>query len=379
MFLLLFIIHWLRIMLPFLAQMGLEDNLHDTLELTQKMLAGMDNLRGLHEDDIQVGCSEKEAVYQEDKIVLYRFTPVVENPLSIPILIVYALVNRPYMVDLQEGRSLVANLLKLGLDVYLIDWGYPTRADRWLTLEDYIAGYIDNCVDVIRQRHQQEKISLLGVCQGGTFSVCYSALFPEKVKNLVVMVAPIDFAQPQTLLNARGGCTLGAEAVDIDLMVEAMGNIPGDYLNLEFVMLKPLQLGYQKYLSMPEIMEDEDKLLNFLRMEKWIFDSPDQAGETYRQFLKNFYQQNKLIKGEVMIGDRRVDLQNLTMPILNLYAEKDHLVDPKSSLALGDYLPENSDYTVQSFPVGHIGMYVSGKVQRDLPPAIAHWLEERIN
>ncbi len=366
-------------MLPFLAQMGLEDNLHETLELTKKMLAGMDNLRDLHEDDIQVGFSEKEAVYQEDKIVLYRFTPVVENPLPIPILIVYALVNRPYMVDLQEGRSLVANLLKLGLDVYLIDWGYPTRADRWLTLEDYIAGYIDNCVDVIRERHQQGKISLLGVCQGGTFSVCYSALFPEKVKNLVVMVAPIDFDQPQTLLNARGGCTLGSEAVDIDLMVEAMGNIPGDYLNLEFVMLKPLQLGYQKYLSVPDIMEDEDKLLNFLRMEKWIFDSPDQAGETYRQFLKDFYQQNKLIKGEVMIGDRQVDLKNLTMPILNLYAEKDHLVDPKSSLALGDYLPENSDYTVQSFPVGHIGMYVSGKVQRDLPPAIAHWLGERGN
>ena len=193
------------------------------------------------------------------------------------------------------------------------------------------------------------------------------------------MVAPIDFDQPQTLLNARGGCTLGSEAVDIDLMVEAMGNIPGDYLNLEFVMLKPLQLGYQKYLSVPDIMEDEDKLLNFLRMEKWIFDSPDQAGETYRQFLKDFYQQNKLIKGEVMIGDRQVDLKNLTMPILNLYAEKDHLVDPKSSLALGDYLPENSDYTVQSFPVGHIGMYVSGKVQRDLPPAIAHWLGERGN
>jgi polyhydroxyalkanoate synthase len=379
MFLSLFILHWLKIMLPFLAQIGLEDNLHDTLELTRKMLAGLENLRGLNEDDIQVGFSAKEAVYQEDKIVLYRYAPVVENPLPIPILIVYALVNRPYMVDLQEGRSLVANLLKLGLDVYLIDWGYPTRADRWLTLEDYIAGYLDNCVEVIRQRHQQEKINLLGVCQGGTFSVCYSALFPEKVKNLVVMVAPIDFNQPGTLLNARGGCTLGSEAVDIDLMVEAMGNIPGDYLNLEFLMLKPLQLGYQKYLGMPEIMEDEDKLLNFLRMEKWIFDSPDQAGETYRQFLKDFYQQNKLIKGEVMIGDRRVDLQNLTMPILNLYAEKDHLVDPKSSLALGDYLPENSDYTVQSFPVGHIGMYVSGKVQRDLPPAIATWLQERVH
>jgi len=174
----------------------------------------------------------------------------------------------------------------------------------------------------------------------------------------------------------RGGCSLGSEALDIDLMVDAMGNIPGDFLNLEFLELKPLQLGYQKYLDFPDIMEDESKLVNFLRMEKWIFDSPDQAGESYRQFLKDFYQQNKLIKGEVMLGDKRVDLHNLTMPILNLYADKDHLVPPASSLALGNYIG-TSDYTACAFPVGHIGMYVSGKVQRDLPPAISDWLKAR--
>jgi polyhydroxyalkanoate synthase len=367
----------MAIMLPFLTQVRWEDSVHETVELTQKVLKGIENLSQLTEEDIQIGFTPKEAVYQEDKITLYRFKPVVENPLPIPLLIVYALVNRPYMVDLQAGRSLVANLLNLGLDVYLIDWGYPSRGDRWLTLDDYINGYLDNCVEVIRQKHHLEKINLLGVCQGGTFSLCYSALYPQKVKNLVVMVAPVDFHQPQILLNARGGCTLGAEAVDIDLMVDALGNIPGDYLNLEFLTLKPLQLGYQKYLDMPEIMESEDKLLNFLRMEKWIFDSPDQAGEAYRQFLKDFYQQNKLIKGEVVIGDRQVDLKNITMPVLNLYAEKDHLVDPASSLALGNYL-QNSDYTVQSFPVGHIGMYVSGKVQKDLPPVIAQWLTARL-
>ncbi len=363
-------------MWPFLTQVKLEDFTQDYLELTQKNLKGLDNLKRVKEEDIQCGVSEKEAVYREDKIILYHFKPVVEKPFEIPLLMVYALVNRPYMVDLQEGRSLVANLLKLGLDIYLIDWGYPTRSDRWLTLDDYINGYVNNCVDFIRQSHHLDKINLLGICQGGTFSLCYSSLYPDKVKNLVTMVTPVDFYQTETLLNMRGGCSLGAEALDIDLMVDTMGNIPGDFLNLEFLELKPLQLGYQKYLDFPDIMEDESKLVNFLRMEKWIFDSPDQAGETYRQFLKDFYQGNKLIKGEIVIGDRPVHLSNLTMPILNLYAEKDHLVAPASSLALGDYI-NNEDYTVKSFPVGHIGMYVSGKVQRDLPPAIADWLKSR--
>ncbi|MBW4681687.1 MAG: class III poly(R)-hydroxyalkanoic acid synthase subunit PhaC [Microcoleus vaginatus WJT46-NPBG5] len=345
-------------------------------DLTQKLGRGIDILNRLREEDIQVGVTPKEEVYREDKVVLYRFMPKVESSLNIPILISYALVNRPAIVDLQEGRSLVANLLNLGLDVYLIDWGYPTRADRWLTLDDYINGYINNCVDVVRDRHKLEAINLLGICQGGSFSLCYSSLYPEKVKNLIVMVTPVDFHINEGLLNVWGGCTLGSQALDVDLMVDTLGNIPGDFLNLEFIMLKPFQLGVQKYIDLLETIDSEDKLLNFLRMEKWIFDSPDQAGEAYRQFMKDFYQQNKLIKGEVEIGKKRVDLGNIRIPILNIYAEQDHLVPSASSLALQKYIG-SEDYTVRSFPVGHIGMYVSSKVQRDLPPTIADWLKAR--
>ena len=343
----------------------------------KKSTKGIENLRQLPEEDLEIGVTPKEVVYREDKVLLYRFSRMVEEPLNIPVLIVYALVNRPLMVDLQEGRSLVANLLKLGLDIYLIDWGYPTRADRWLTLDDYINGYIDNCVDFIRTKHHLDKINLLGICQGGTFSLCYSAIHPEKVKNLIVMVTPVDFRISNALLNIQEGCTLGEEALDVDLMVDALGNIPGSYLNFEFLMLKPWQLGINKYLDFAAIMEDKEKLHNFLRMEKWILDSPDQTGEAYRQFIKDFYQANKLIKGEVIIGNHQINLGNIHLPILNLYAQKDHLVSPASSLALEKYIG-TKDYTVMSFPVGHVGMYVSRKVQQTLPPVIAEWLKVRV-
>ncbi|WP_228014730.1 class III poly(R)-hydroxyalkanoic acid synthase subunit PhaC [Fortiea sp. LEGE XX443] len=333
-------------------------------------------LNFLYQDKIQVGVTPKLEIYREDKIVLYRFQPVVDS-LNIPILIVYALVNRPYIVDLQEERSLVANLLKLGLDVYLIDWGYPSQDDRWLTLDKYINGYMNNCVDVIRDRHNLQQINLLGVCQGGTFSLCYSSLYPEKVKNLITTVTPVDFYIDEGLLNVWSGCTLESQALDVDLMVDTLGNIPGDLLNFVFVMLKPFQLGIHKYIDVLEIIECEDKLLNFLRMEKWIFDSPDQAGEAFRQFIKDFYQGNKLIKGEVEIGAKRVDLSNICIPILNIYAEQDHIVLPASSLALEKYVASN-DYTVRSFPVGHIGMYVSSRVQKDLPATIFDWLKARV-
>ncbi|MEM7578533.1 MAG: class III poly(R)-hydroxyalkanoic acid synthase subunit PhaC [Cyanobacteria bacterium P01_A01_bin.80] len=343
------------------------------IDFIQKMFKRLEKFSNLKEEDIQIGLTPKKEVYREEKIVLYRFEPVVKEPLNIPILIIYALVNRPYIVDLQENNSFVYNLLKLGLDVYLIDWGYPTRADRWLTLDDYINGYINNCVDVVRNNHGLEKINLLGICQGGTFSLCYSSLYPEKVNRLITMVTPVDFHIPQGLLNLWGGCTLGSEAINIDLMVDANGNIPGEFLNLEFLMLKPYQLGFAKYIDLLEIADNEQKLINFLRMEKWIFDSPDQVGEVYRQFMKDFYQENKLIKGELKIGDKPVNLNKIQMPILNIYAEKDHLVPPSSSLALEKYIGTD-DYTVLSFPVGHVGIYVSSKVQRDLPLTIVNWL-----
>lgn len=339
----------------------------------EQTVQGLDNLSKLREEDIQIGTAPKSEVYREDKLVLYRYDPVVDNPLSPPLLISYALVNRPYMVDLQENRSLVRNLLQLGVDVYLIDWGYPGPTERWLTMEDYIDGYIDNCVDAIRETRDVDQVNLLGICQGGTFSLCYTALHPEKVKNLITMVTPVDFH-----VEGTAGCGLlntWVRGMDPDAMVNAFGNIPGDYMNFGYLMLRPFALNVGKYIDLPTIATDEDKLLNFLRMEKWIFDSPDQAGEAWRKFIRDFYQGNKLVSGEVELGNRTVDLQKITMPVLNLYAEQDHLVPPASSLVLGE-LVGSSDYTVQSFPTGHIGMYVSGKVQKSLPPLIADWLSE---
>lgn len=342
----------------------------DIAELNRQAIKAAQVLGSIRERDVTVGFSEREEVWRQDEVVLYRYRPLVEDPQPVPVLIVYALVNRPYMIDLQESRSLARNLLEAGVDLYLIDWGYPRPNDRWLTLDDYVNGYIDECVDVVRRRHDLDRINVLGICQGGTFSLCYAALHPEKVRNLITMVAPVDFHVGEGLLNSW------ARHYDVDLMVDALGNIPGELLNFGFLMLRPFQMNVTKYLDFLGMVDDEEKVLNFLRMEKWIFDSPDQAGEAYRQFMKDFYVANKLVKGEVELGGRRVRLAEVTMPVLNIYAEHDHLVPPPSSIALAEHVGTD-DYTARSFPVGHIGMYVSSRVQASLPPAIAEWLSER--
>lgn len=341
----------------------------EMLDFSNKLGKGVETL--LHASEITTGVTPREPVYREDKLVLYRYQSpkkVQQNP--VPVLVVYALVNRPYMADLQEDRSTIRTLLENGQDVYLIDWGYPDHADRSLTLHDYINGYIDRCVDVIRKRHGLDQINLLGICQGGAFSLCYTSLHQEKVRNLVVMVTPVDFKTPDNLLSKW------VQHMDVDLIVDTMGNVPGEILNWTFLSLKPFSLTGQKYINMVDLLDDADKVKNFLRMEKWIFDSPDQAGETFRQFAKDFFQENRLMKGEVRLGERRVDLGNISCPVLNVYALQDHLVPPDASRVLKG-LVSSKDYSEVTFPGGHIGIYVSGKAQKEVTPAIARWLSER--
>lgn len=334
----------------------------------QKLLKGFENM--LQVKDLEAGVTPRDLVYREDKVSLYHYTPPVKKTCSVPLVVVYALVNRQYMMDIQQDRSLFRKLLEMGIDLYVIDWGYPTKIDKYLTMEDYIMGYMDNIINHVRQATGNDKINILGVCQGGTFSAIYSALYPHKVRNLVLMVAPVDFHTKDGLLN------VWSRFMDVDLMVDVMGNIPGEFMNLGFLWLKPFQLIVDKYVGLLDNMDDPYVLHNFLRMEKWIFDSPDQAGEAFRKFIKDMYQDNKLMKGTLTLGGRKVDLKNITMPVLNIYGEQDHLVPPSCSRPLSN-LVGSKDVTTKPFDLGHIGMYVSSRSQKELAPTVAEWLIQR--
>jgi polyhydroxyalkanoate synthase subunit PhaC len=340
----------------------------EAMRIQQKLGAGIRTLREVGDHDY--GLTPRQVVYRDGKVALVRFIGDEAPTQKVPLLIVYALVNRPYMVDLQPDRSIVQSLLKAGHDVYLIDWGYPDGSDRFNTLDDYINGIIRGCVDHLRDASGQLSINLLGVCQGGAFSLCFASIYPDKVRNLVTMVTPVDFHTPDNMLSHW------TREIDIDLMVDTLGNVPGDLMNWCYLTLKPWRLNAQKYIGMIDILDNPEEVRNFLRMEKWIFDSPDQAGEAFREFIRDFYQGNRLVNGGLSIGGKPVDLARLDMPVLNIYAEQDHLVPPASSKALAGRVGTD-DYTELSFRGGHIGIYVSGRAQREVPPAIDGWLKAR--
>jgi len=316
------------------------------------------------------GCSARSEVFRADKAVLWRYAPLAAPAGAPPLVICYALVNRPYMMDLQPDRSLIRGLLAQGLDVYLLDWGYPDRADRGLTLDDYVNRYLGACLDHVRRAHGIPAVNLLGVCQGGTLSICQAALAPERVRNLVTMVTPVDFHTDDNLLGKW------ARKLDVDALVDALGNVPGALLNAAFVALMPLRLTARKYAGLADIAHDRAALENFLRMERWIQDSPDQAGEAFRQFIRGFFQENRLVRGGLEIGGRAVDPRRIACPVLNVFASQDHLVPPSASKPL-ERLVGSRDYTPFEFQGGHIGIYVSRSAQELLPRTIAQWLLSR--
>jgi polyhydroxyalkanoate synthase len=196
--------------------------------------------------DTDLAKTAYEVVYREDRVKLKHYLPHTKIRYKTPLLVTYALINRETMLDLQPGRSVVERFLAAGIDLYMIDWGYPTRKDRFLGFDDHINGYMDNIVDFIREKHQVEKINLMGICMGGTFSVIYSALHPDKIKNLVTTVTPTNFDTKKGLLH------VWMEHLDVDRVVDTYGNLPADMMNLGFLLLNPARLMIDKYVGFME-------------------------------------------------------------------------------------------------------------------------------
>jgi polyhydroxyalkanoate synthase len=311
-----------------------------------------------------------DVVYEEDRVKLKYYRPSKEIQIKTPLLMVYALINRETMLDLQPGRSVVQNFLNEGIDLYMIDWGFPTRKDRYLTIDDHVSGYINNIVDFIRERHGVPKINLMGICMGGSFSVMYSSLFPDKIKNLITTVTPTNFDTDKGLLH------VWMKAINADRMIDTYGNMPGDLLNMGFLLLNPARLMIDKYIGFFENMDNKQFVENFIRMEKWIFDSPDVPGETFRQFVNDCYKKNLLIQSKMQLDGKIIDLKKIQMPLMNIYGRYDHLVPPEACELLTKKVGTKDTEDI-CLDTGHIGIYVSSKTQKELTPRIFQWLKER--
>jgi len=332
-------------------------------EIRSNFFEGAENIAAL---DIDVWQTPFDVIHEEGPFRLIHYHNG-EKRYKTPILQVYAYINRPYILDLQPDISVVRCLLEHGFDVYMIDWGYPKRIHRFIDIEDYV-DYIDFCIEIVKSRVGVDKLTLHGYCLGGTLSLIYTALNPQPIKNLLVQATPVDFDNNATM-------TLWAKSIDVDKIADTLGCAPGDFLNLGFLSVDPIRLIIGKYTNLVEHIVEEKFLKNFLRMERWIYDSPAIPGATYKRYIKEWYQENKVIKGEFTIYDQKVDLAKIDMPTLVLAANRDHIVPPESTTPLLDKI-SSTDKQLMTVDRGHIGLSVSSIAHKELWPKVCQWLEQ---
>lgn len=236
--------------------------------------------------------------------------------------------------------------------------------------------YIDSSVDTIRRITQSDKMCLLGYCWDGDLALMYSALHPEKVKNLITIATSGDFTLDNSLLS------LWTRSINEKRILETFGNVPGMLLNSAFNLRRPIEYSH-KYFHFFEQPRSIESIIEFFATETWLYDSPPIIGEIYREFVEYCYKQNLFIKNKMSIEDHEnntdgevvVNLKNINMPFLNIIAKYDDLVEPDSSKALYDALTESCDKNLFEIKSGHVVLMIGKKAHQELWPKVANWIK----
>ena len=318
---------------------------------------------------VEVGQTESEVVYAENKLTLHRYDPPEKNH-ETPIVLVYALVNRPYILDLQPDRSVIGQLLAAGFEVYLVDWGEPSTLDTTLGLADYVCRYLDNCVVAACDESGVDEAHLLGYCMGGTLAVMYTTLFQQRVRTLSLMATPAVFDDTDGILERW------ATHVDPSALATTYGNVPAELLAHQFAMMEPVENLLGKYVRFFENAEDEAFVEMFARMERWTWDGVDVAGRAFVEFVDEVYRQDSLASGELALGGQRVDPSGIEVPLLQIVGAYDHIVPPESSKPLNDLVGSEDERLIE-FPAGHVGISVGSRAHAELWPTVCSWLGDR--
>lgn len=345
---------------------------HDIETLFHKYRTGMQiMLEGAKAD---TGQTPKQVIWTKNKAKLYHYEPTVERRFPVPILMVYALINRPYVLDLMPGNSLVQYLVGHGFDVYMLDWGIPGDEDKGLSFENYVLDYIPRAVKKVLKASHAEEYTLLGYCMGGTMTAMYTALFPGKpLRNLVLLTTPTDFRADEMGLF---GLWTNEEHFNPDTLVDAFGNIPGELIDTGNRMVKPVTNYVGSYVTMWDRIMQGKSMDTWLAMSKWVNDGVPFAGEAFRQWIREFYQQNKLAQGEITLRGHRVDLKNITCPVLNIAGKKDHICAlPQAEATMSLIGSQDKEFFVLN--AGHVGLLTGSEAKKNLWPKIDSWLELR--
>jgi len=320
---------------------------------------------------VETGLSPKTPVWTRNKTTLYRYQPTTSSVRTTPVLLVYALINKPYVLDLRPENSFVRHLLDHGYDVFLLDWGTPGWEDRETSLDELVGEHLPKAVERMLRAAGAREYTLVGYCMGGTMAAMHAALRPEGVRNLIALTAPIDFAQGGTF-----SVWAQRRHLDVSRVVKGLGNVPADVVNVGSKMLRPVTNFVLVQTTMWEKLLAGADMSTWLAINKWVNDGVPFPGAAFVQWIECFYQRNLLTAGKMRIGGAAVDLSSITASLLTVAASQDHIVPPQMARSLNG-LASSTDNEYRELHGGHVGLLVGSGARTTLWPRITDWLEPR--
>ena len=335
-------------------------NFYDFLSYANKMLEPLRD---------SINRTPSEVIEMKGRFNLLHYKSDLPSKHKTPLLVVYSLINRHYILDLLPKSSVIKNLQSQGFDIYATDWGTPASYDKDLTLASYAEEYVENAVEKIKELTGSQKVSLFGYCWGGLFALIYSATNQDSVKNLILHATPVDIEKQKTIIENW------AAHLNADNLIDTFGNVPGWLLNFAFFLRNPIEttLKYPRYFSEPRTL---DEIMQFFAIETWLYDSTPIIGEVYREIVDQIYRQNLLIKNKMKVGSDIINLKNITIPVLDIVGTTDDLVPPSSSKSIMDAIG-STDKKLIEFPTGHVGLCISPIAHEKLWPEVGAWLASR--
>ena len=341
------------------------------LEVERAIARGIKGVDYIASPAPAVGLTPKDVIYKAGTVNLYHYKPTADEIYRVPILIVMATTNRGYILDLAPQQSFVEFLLKAGYDVYMLDWTAPTREEHTLTLEDYTQRFIPDCVRRVQERSGETDVTMLGYCMGGVLATIYASTTPDApIKNLVCFTTPIDFSQMELFHKWSD-----RRFFDVDRLVDTMGNVPSELLFASFEALRPAS-RIAGQIRLWESIWNDDYVRSYRMFERWSNDTLPLAGEYFRQTIKKLIWENGLLTGDLEVGGRRADLANITVPLLHVLAEHDHIVPQAAAQPLVARVSseDKNEYTIKG---GHVSVAAGANAQRRLWPKLDEWLGGR--
>lgn len=324
----------------------------------------------------KVGQTPKETIWTLNKASLYHYYPQVpeEQRKPVPLFLVFALINRPYIFDLRPGNSFIEYLVQQGYDVYLLDWGTPGPEDSHLTFDDYTLDYLPRAVRKMQSHSGSREFTMLGWCIGAVIATLYATLRPDDgLRNLVLLTAPLDFSDRKA---GPFNVWLDERYFNVDALVANMGNIPGEMIDWGNKLLKPVENFIGNYLRLWDNLDDPRIVESWHAMNTWVTDLTPFAGAAFRQWVVEFFRENRLMEGKLMMRGQRVDVSKIKVPFLSVIAEQDHIVPRCQSGSILERI-SSTDKRELVMPGGHIGMMAGSNGRKRVWPQIDSWLAER--